>query len=310
VLTACAAPCGADPLHFTDPGIYGTAWARYAREHPDQFEFLIYQARLHKAAAGGIPQELKSLNAAGVRLVVDMQFYTERAQRGIREGAPPMEKPEYYVDMFAGVLDRVGDMPIEALTIEEENIYWDGRAEFLADMYHRLKTKYPQRDFYQWYSPRRKPSIAIPGKTWPDLPGDGWVVDQYGIYGQEFDDYIGQMKALKKPLIAVVWASPQWKVGDKSKSHNKIWWDKQGWKMLYSHLATYRRFDVPISFYMFTTEEGESEQTIPLFQSKDQCDQKFFDAFLKQTLPMVRSGQNIPLRIPGRRPAWMPGYCG
>jgi hypothetical protein len=309
-LAALAAPCAAESLRFSDPGIYGTAWVPYALDNPDHFDFLIYQARLHKAGAASIPEALKALSDAGLRLVVDMQFYTERAQRGIRDEAPPMRETDYYVDLFAAVLDRVAAMPIDALTIEEENVYWGGRAEFLGEMYRRLKQRYPQRSFYQWYSPRRKPSIAIPGKTWPDLPSDGWVVDQYGIYGEEFEEYIGQMKALNKPLIAVVWASPQWKVGDKSKTHDQEWWDKQGWKMLYSHLATYRKHDVPVTFFMFTTEEGESEQTIPLYQSKDQCDQKFLEAFVRNTLPMIRSGQRIQLRIPERRPAWIPGHCG
>jgi hypothetical protein len=239
-----------------------------------------------------------------------MQFYTERAQRGIRDNAKAVEPTDYYVNMFAAVLDKVPDLPMDAVTIEEENIYWGGRAEFLSEMYQRLKERYPARQFYQWYSPRRKPSIAIPGKTWPDLPSDGWVVDQYGIYGKEFEDYIDQMKALDKPLIAVVWASPQWKVGDKMKRHNMEWWDDLGWKYLYSHLATYRKHDVPVTFFMFTTEEGKSEQTIPLFLSKDPCDQKFVQAFVAQTLPMVRSGQRIPLKIPARRPAWIPGHCG
>jgi hypothetical protein len=311
-LTACAATCGAASLRFTDPGIYGTDWVRYALQKPDSFDWLIYQARLQQAGADRIPSELESLNKAGIRLVVNMEFLTkdQRGMQGIQAG-PKLEEPPHYVDMFASVLDRVGAMPIEALTIEEENLYEGGRGEFLGDLYSRLKEKYPNHNFYQWYSPRLTPSIAIPGKTWPNLPSDGWVVDQYGIYDKEFAEYIGQMMDLHKPLLGVVWACPQWRVGEHAKKHDEQWWDNKGWKMMYSQLATYRKYDVPVSFFMFANEDGPNgRKTVALYQSKDQCDQKFLDAFVSGTLPMIRSGKSIPAAIPKQRPAWIPGHCG
>ena len=312
---ACTAACGADPspgtqpLHYGVVGIYDKTWGDYVLEHPKVFDFIIYQARLQKRGAGEIVPELKEIAAAKVGLIVNVQFYEERAQRGNREGAPAMLEPQHYEGLFASLLDATHGLPLGGLTIEEENIYWDGRAEFLSDLYTRVKRRYPDYTFYQWYSPRRKPSIAIPGKTWPSLPADGWVIDQYGIYGKDFQDYIGQMKALNKPLLAVVWASPQIRVGDHTASRDDKWWDAKGWQMTYSQLAVYQKYDVPVTFYMFAPRDG-SEANTPLYQSKESCDTRFVEAFTSKTVPMVRSKQPIRLEIPKRRPEWIPGHCG
>jgi hypothetical protein len=291
-------------------GIYDKAWGDYVLDHPEDFDFIIYPARLQKRGADQIVPELKQIAEAGVDLIVNVQFYEEKAQRGNREGASAMHEPQHYEDLFASLLDATHGIPISGLTIEEENVFWDGRAEFLSDLYKRVKKRYPDYTFYQWYSPRRKPSIAIPGKTWPSLPADGWVIDQYGIYGKEFQAYIGEMKALNKPLLAVLWASPQIKVGDRKVARDKDWWEAKGWKMFYSQLAVYQKYDVPLTFYMFAPIDEGSKGNTPLYQSKDECDRRFVTAFTSKTLPMIRSKKPIRLEIPKRRPDWLPGYCG
>jgi len=303
-------PCVTEALDGNDVGIYGNAWADYVLEHPRDFDFFIYQARLLNAPEGEIPDKVKAFKAAGVPVVLDMQFYANSAQRGMREGAPPMKDLRYYEDLFATVLDHVSRDAVPLITIEEENVHWDGRAEFLSDLYKAVKARFPERSFYQWYSPRLQPSIAIPGETWPDLPADGWVIDQYAVYGDKFASYITSVKRLNKPLLAVMWAVPQWRVADQSRRLDTEWWDKKGWKIFYSQLATYRKYDVPIALYAAAPRAEGDASNVALYQSDNDCDRKFFAALLAVTLPALRSDQRVAAEIPRQKPSWIPGHCG
>jgi hypothetical protein len=309
-LVVAVTPPAARAADGQDVGVYGNAWERYVLEHPNDFDFFIFQARTQRAAADEIPGKVKAFADAGVSVVLDMQFFEDTLQRGMREGAPPMKDMAHYEGLFASVLDNVPRDAVRLITIEEENVHWGGRAEFLADLYRALKADYPHFSFYQWYSPRRKPSIAIPGKTWPALPADGWVVDQYAIFGEDFDTYIGEMKRVGKPLLGVVWAVPQWRVADKARKLDTEWWDEKGWKMFYSQVATYRKYDTPIALYASAPRGERSDGSVALYESENACDKKFFAALLARTLPVVRSDKDIGLGIPRARPAWIPGHCG
>lgn len=293
-----------------DVGVYGNAWVDYVMEHPKTFDFFVYQARLLNTPADEISGKVKEFKAKGVPVVLDMQFYENSAQRGVREGAPPMKDVKHYEDLYAKVLNDVPRDAVPVITIDEENVYWGGRAEFLGELYKTLKARFPERSFYQWYSPRLKPSIAIPGETWPNLPADGWIIDQYAVSGDKFASYIASVKHLDKPLLAVMWTVPQWRPGDTSRHVDTEWWDTKAWKTFYSQVATYKKYDVPIALYAATPRSEGSAANAALYQSGNECDRKFFEALLSVTLPALRSGQHVAEEIPRQRPSWIPGHCG
>ncbi|MEM9388419.1 MAG: hypothetical protein AAGA68_25455 [Pseudomonadota bacterium] len=296
------------PLEFGDIGVYGSHWVDYLAHERTDFDFIMYQARIHAQAPEDLAGDLSLLATAGVRLVVVAMFFESKSQRAARDDAPPLKSLDHYEAAFAGMLNATASLEIEIVTIDEENRA--ANAPFLSDLYDRVKRHYPAQDLYQWYSPTRKPSLAIPGKTRPAMPADGWVIDNYGVHGNDFFEYIAEMDKLDKPLLAVVWASPQWQVGDRSRRRNTRWWDSQGWKVFHSKLATYQHFEVPVAFFMFAPLDPDNPGYIPLYQSSDECSQNFLEAFRTRTIPRLRSSNEIPTQVPENRPAWIPGHCG
>jgi hypothetical protein len=294
---------------YGDVGIYGSAWLNFALEQPKVFDMFMYQARLTKAQPDKVAADLRRLSAAGTKVILGAQFFDTRDERGAREGAPPLRELSYYEGLFAPVLSR-SDLKIESVAIEEENIPWGGHAELLTGLYQSLKQRYPSQNFYQWYRPRRLPTPPIPGGEWPNLPADGWVIDQYALEGDGFLKYARAIKALGKPVLLVVWACPQWKIGDRGRSVNTSWWNERGWQIFYSQIAVASQEDLPTMFFMFARASGDKEGTTPLYRSTDQCDAKFLERFIADTVPFIKSGKRLPLAPPSRRPDWIPGGCG
>jgi hypothetical protein len=305
---AAASMRPAAALSFGDVGVYGSHWVEYLASEPAAFDFLMYQARVYSQAPGDVAGELSLLSDVGVRLAVVVMFFEHKAQRAAWDGAPALREPEYYEVLFDQLLNETASLDIDAFTMDEENVAQN--SEFLSDLYGRVKQRHPERNFYQWYSPTRKPNLAIPGKTRPAMPADGWVIDNYGVSGSDFFEYIGEMNRLDKPLLAVVWASPQWQVGDRSRRPNTRWWDRQGWKVFHSKLATYQYYDVPVAFFMFAPLDPDNPGYIPLYRSAEECSQRFFQAFRTRTIPHLRSRAEIPQTMPSARPDWIPGHCG
>jgi hypothetical protein len=289
-------------------GIYGSAWVDFVVKHPKAFDSLMYQARLAKMPPDAVKSDLRRISRAGIKVIVGAQFFGSRDERGARNGAPPLREQAHYEGLFAPLLDDP-ELKVEFYAIEEENVPWGGHAELLSGLYRALKQKYPQQNFYQWYRPRRLPAPPIPGKEWPDLPADGWVIDQYALEGEKFEDYVGAIKSLGKAVHTVIWACPQWRVGDRKRSINTTWWDEKGWKVFYSQLAVASREDLPTTFFMFA-RSAAGQGTTPLYKSEDKCDARFLQRFLSDTVPVVNAKTRLPLRVPEKRPPWIPGGCG
>jgi hypothetical protein len=295
--------------HYGTVGIYGSAWLDFAVKQPKAFDVLMYQARLTKASPDQVAADVRRLSAAGMKVALGAQFFDTPDDRGARKGAQPLRDISYYEGLFAGVLSH-SDLKIDSIAIEEENIPWGGHAELLTELYQKLKQRYPAQNFYQWYRPRRLPTPPIPGGEWPNLPGDGWVIDQYALEGADFLNYVKAIKALGKPVLLVVWACPQWKIGDRSRTVNTSWWDERGWQIFYSQIAVASQEDLPTMFFMFARAPGDKAGTTPLYRSTDRCDAKFLERFIADTLPVLKGGKRLPLAVPSRRPAWIPGGCG
>lgn len=277
-------------------GVYGSAWVSWLRGNPTNVDFIIYQVGPTRPLTL-IRNDLQFASESGTKIILTLKSAKVAASNpDIDAGAPSLEN-------FERVLDRIDDLPLSAVTIGEENVFWDGRSELLSSLYETLHERYPERRFFQWYSPSR--NLNIPGRKWPALPADGWVFDQYHMHGHVYLEYLKGMAEIDAPKISVVWASPLWRPGASKAESNFEWWDQEGWKLFYEQVRLNMDHKIPTAFFLF---ELAGTQPIPLFRSKNKCVVGFADAFLNRTLPALRSRGRLGT-LPAERPDWIPSGC-
>lgn len=169
---------------------------------------------------------VERLHANGKRSILDIFLYED----GNEQAKPAAE----YMAWLDPLLSRLPLDKVYAITLSEENIYWNGHHEMLAELYGLVKAKYPTLAVYQWYSP----GAGAPGfGPWPLLPADGWLIDEYCRPREAFENMVKKYTILDKPLIHIAWAAPDWK---EFSGWDKVWDDQ---------LEICRRYGVPISFF-------------------------------------------------------------
>lgn len=220
LVQATAAPL----LTARDAGLYvGVAGDYMFGKVP--FTFSIDQVS-RKSDPAVLSKMIERLHANGKRSILDIFLY----ENGNEQAKPAAE----YMAWLDPLLSKLPLDKVYAITLSEENIYWNGHAEMLAELYGLVKAKYPKLPVYQWYSP----GAGAPGfGAWPLLPADGWLIDEYCRPRAEFEDLVRKYTILGKPLIHIAWAAPGWK---EFNTWDKVWDDQ---------LEVCRRYNVPISFF-------------------------------------------------------------
>jgi hypothetical protein len=168
---------------------------------------------------------IERLHANGKRSILDIFLY-EKAD----EQAQPATA---YMAWLDALLAKLPLAKVYAITLSEENIYWNGHQEMLTELYGLVKAKYPTLAVYQWYSP----GAGAPGFGWPLLPADGWLIDEYCRPRQAFANLVKKYVVLDKPLIHIAWAAPGWK---EFSTWDQVWDDQ---------LEICRSYRVPIAFF-------------------------------------------------------------
>ena len=189
------------------------------------FTFSIEQVS-RKSDPVALSKMVERLNANGKRTILDVFLY----ENGNEQAKPAAD----YMAWLAPLLSKLPLDKVYAITLSEENIYWNGHQEMLAELYRLVKAKYPTLAVYQWYSP----GAGAPGfGAWPLLPADGWLIDEYCRPREQFENLVKKYTVLDKPLIHIAWAAPGWK---EFSTWDKVWDDQ---------LEICRRYGVPISFF-------------------------------------------------------------
>ncbi|MEI6502190.1 MAG: hypothetical protein WCP21_14335, partial [Armatimonadota bacterium] len=196
------------------------------------FAFSIDQVS-RKSDPAVLSKTLERLHANGKREILDIFLY----ENGNEPAKPAVE----YMAWLDPLLSKLPLDKVYAITLSEENIYWDGHQELLAELYGLVKAKYPTLAVYQWYSP----GAGAPGfGAWPLLPADGWLIDEYCRPRAAFENMVKKYTILDKPLIHIAWAAPDWK---EFSGWDKVWDDQ---------LEICRRYGVPISFFCWWPPDG------------------------------------------------------
>lgn len=294
----------ASPSSGTAPtpafGIYAYSPATWNASVAEHFPIVFVQYQSWARNQRKI-QNIRELASSGSRVIVDFEFLKSLGQRTGRQAPPPVDDIVADADYLLAELDGV---PLEGLTLDEENLTSPQRLALLGDLYVRLKRAHPDRRFLQWISA----TTDVAGLRRLDLggvPADGWVMDPYRLPASDYAAYVRQMRTVSNRLYSIIWAAPNWQVGGGyRKKADAAWWNGSQWKVFYNRLAVNQANGIPSIFYLFTLD---AKQPVGLWKG-NKCDQNFYMNLASQALPYVR-GHKLPLRIPATKPAWLPTYC-
>ena len=238
----------------------------------------------------------------GMALILDVQF------RRLSEPAIPANAA-LFADRIAALLDQIDLTGVYAVSIGEENGFDRASLAMLDAMYRRLKARFPTVAFYQWFSPT-KYQRWWPGK-WAAAPGaDGWIEDQYFLAPDAYRAVLTGYEATGKPVISLVWLSPDWRPGG-ARQDNRGWWHTPGWKRFYERVHLAQRYDNPLAVFMYRRPVGiESllkfygDVTLGIYPPAIE----FIDAVTETTFGHIRAHAPMPWPRPLSRPSWIPPW--
>lgn len=248
-------PAAREPLTFKDSGIYG-GWTEYWLSDECPFNFFIVQAVIDENGnvnSHGQEKEstwakwLQRSRAKGKRIIADIM------PNDWAEAKDPVAHFKKGLDAFMAAVDQ---NELYAITLGEENIYWDGHEEILKQLYAYAKSKY-NVPVYQSYSPYAHP----PGFGWPNLPADGWMIDEYARGGASFEEFVRSYSIQQVPIVQIVWAAPLMRDFD---------WNKAGDPAFDWQVAVGRKYNIPTSYFAWEGRGntwGWSPEALPLTKS-------------------------------------------
>jgi len=245
--------------------------------------------------------DIKKLASQGQRVVIDFEFLETKEQRRSNEPMPPLET---IIAAASRMLDQLSGVPLEGITIDEENMLSRDRRQRLADVYRALKSAYPSRIFLQWVGIGRTINGVL-RTDWHAIPADGWVIDPYLISERDYARYVQIMKGATNRIYSVVWLAPGWKVGGARRQvADPSWWNTDQWRIFYNRMAVNQANEVTSFLYMYALQNGDATS---LWAGND-CDRAFYRAIVDVTIPYLKA-HALPMVTPAQRPDWIPAYC-
>lgn len=286
-------------------GIYGTRWAPWILEHPSRVGFWIYQLPFEP----GQSDFARIDSAARERLdVIAVQnVFRSNDERFMRtDDADPRPVSEVVVRLVRTLGEPAMDA-VKAITLDEENLWVGGRGDYLSDIYLLMKELLPDMPVWQWFvdSPTRRDPVRDRYR----VPADGYVFDAYHFPPAAYEERVALYAARGKPVVSVLWASPNWVYGQRPKGRQARWWDSEGWRELFAKVLINRRHGVRTAFFMFDLSAADpAARLVPSFASEDACSRAFVRKFTETTLPRLAAA-DPDLRVPARRPDWFAERC-
>lgn len=237
---AGALPGPREPLTAAHHGIYG-GWNDYFLRPDNGYDFLVMQATVphdptapdarvgshYQAAATEWNAQLHQARQAGKRVFAVIFL-------GLKSKLP-LETLKQQFDFF---MDNIDEQELYGISLAEENIYWDGHHDHLIELYRYAKAKYDV-PVYQWYTPRG----GTPGFSWPDLPADGWVIDEYSHLNPSYERFVREYKIHRLPMLSIIWAAP---------SMTDFAWKGLSDIALDQQWDVHRKYGIPSSFFCWS----------------------------------------------------------
>ena len=303
MLAAAIGAClvvGARAADWQLPGIYAYETKDWNADVEKQFPRIVIRYYM----SGGMAHQvatIRDLAQRGNRVIIDFEFMRNYAQRKGTEAMPPYQPVE---TELLSLLEKLDGVPVEAITLDEENSLTADKIAYLNRLYAAAKKEFPKRRFLQWIMLRKKA-----GQVDFDLVGSiaaaGWIIDPYLSSQKDYGNIIRGLKATSKPVYSVIWATPGKDIQTRELVGAKAeWWNNSQWKFFYNRLAINQANKVPTIFYLY----GIEGRTIKRTWAGSACDKKFYADLVRITLPYYRSNKLSPV-TPASRPSWIPAYC-
>ena len=301
VLVICvAAAQEMDRAHGPAIGIYGFKKQSEGGPIPAEYDLVVIHYPAFSTDNSEVLEDISEQAAQGRRVIVDFQFMTTREQRRARRPLPPLDETE---TALGAMLDQLEGVPLEGITLDEENRTRPERIRYLTELYNRTKQSYPERNFFQWLSLGARQTL----RTWSPktFPADGYVMDPYLVDDQTYGALAELLVGSDKPVYSVVWASPGWEVGAGRRMRAKPeWWNERQWRTFYNRLAVNSEYRINTIFYTYSLP-GNLPAALR-FGSR--CEREFEQALLEVTIAHLRTDPIDP-RTPDTRPDWIPAFC-
>ncbi len=288
-------------------GIYGWKWTPFVLENPDVFDFVLYQMSPRKNEKR--LDEIAAITELGVSMTVMQQVYPSVKERFMRDDAKKIPRPEQAAARIAAIYADPRTAGVQTISLDEENLWWNGRAEYLDILYRETKARLPDMEVWQWFN-EHKTDRRTPRRERFKVATDGYILDPYSVPMSEYTERLRQYTRQGKPVMALLWAAPNWKHGGRRKGQDNYWWEEEGWRRLYEQVRLSRENGVDTALWLYDLPYGETEKFLtPIFLSKNPCSEPFLRAFIATAMPALR---NAPLYdpTPAQRPSWMPDRCG
>jgi len=258
-----------EPLTHRDSGIYGW-WQPYFWEGP--FDFLIVQAFVRPHESLDAVQNAGHME--GIRLWKENLLKARAAGKRVIAQATPGQggqKTDEYYQGLVRFLENVNRSELYAVTLSEENIFWNGEHEKLTEFYYRLKKQFPNMPIYQWYSNSSR-GDAWPGFLYPWLPADGWIIDEYFAEPRDFEQEVRRYRMLGLPLIQLGYAAPFEAANHPTTSYHP--------SMLQGQLRVARKYNVPFAYYCW--EGGMPKRTFAWAETAEKSSKEVFKFVLEE----------------------------
>jgi len=204
-------PGAREPLTFRDSGLYA-GFNPYFLDPNTPFGFHVVPAVAYEEGdntAWNI--SLQAARQAGKRIICDLIPQIRDTPQDPWYGVHNLDD-SWTVDQIVRLADVVDEFfddvvkeDVYAITIGEEQIFWESREAQLNRLYEEIKARHPDLPVYQWYSPSSQGSI--PGQSWPNLKADGWVADEYFLDQPLMEQGMRGFRILRKPIVQIIWAS-------------------------------------------------------------------------------------------------------
>jgi len=273
VMMAGSPPCNAQAaggyprLTFADSGLYTNLdfSFRHGQGRPVLPDLLTPQRAESAESPWGfyiIQVNSSDISPSQVAMLKDMAENGKRIiiRAGIGREHPNPD-PAKMEEWLANLFRTVKPSWVYAITLGEEQVYWNGWASALSDLYYRVKKRWPNLQVYQWWTPMVAPDVHAKS-GWVALPADGWVMDLYGLHAKEFETQVRKFLETDKPVVDIAWASPTWILYDGSGYTEVDWWDQAGSAVLEEQLSVCKKFDIPVAFFVVENEIRKGKKVI------------------------------------------------
>ena len=279
--------CNVNFWHGHDPaedGVTNMLTPESATSVDSPWSFYIFQ--LNDPATAENAEMFRKMAANGKKVVLRVAFASNNT------AAPPVDDLEKrLVEMLKGIDPDW----IYAITLDEERVFWSGWSAALEELYHRAKKRWPTLPVYQWYTPMEVPNVRA-SSAWVALPADGWVIDLYGMHREAFEKKVVKCLETGKPLIHIVWSSPEWVAYTGGTS-----WEDGGRKVFDDQLDVCRGYNVPVAHFLCQDQVVKDGEVVEGIRWGWHAVDPYVRDWYRQAEVIAMNNRNLPAESMGFR---------